>query len=361
MNLHSLSRLARPVALLLLLASVLLLGANNAAWATPAQVLAGPTVPPREPRLELQDIKCKQQIVEVEFDVVRLRGDVTAFGAVTYVVNGATRTAGFDRRTGNTARYVDNIQPGDQNPDGVYNVTSATVTLIINGKDKRLDLRNPGTFTVHCQGPPIQPPQPGQPLPPQPGQLCAVGAPQGAVGPGINVTVVNCPWVVFVTGDDITINGMLEIRPVQLGAIPSANPGDILIGPIADIVLLDSNGGLIASPSFANPIEVCYFYGADELARAGNDPARFTIKFFDSASSAWVALPTAPTGSGRVCAPVTHLTRFALTARLPVPSTLPNTGAPEAPLLPQWIWVVIALIMMVGAALALEAVLLARK
>src|SRR5512138_3204415 len=100
MNRHVFSRLVRPLALLLLLAGVLVLGANNAAWATPAQAPSDqPTVPRREPPLVLKDIKCNQGLIEVEFNLERLRQpDIDDYGIVTYVVNGQTRFAAFEGR-----------------------------------------------------------------------------------------------------------------------------------------------------------------------------------------------------------------------------------------------------------------------
>jgi hypothetical protein len=357
MNGQSLLRLLRPLALLLLLAGVLLLGTNEAAWATPGQSPAGQTVPRREPQLVLKDIKCKQGVIEVEFNVERLRGDVSSFGAVTYMVNGNPRTAVFDQRTGNTARYVDTIPPDA--PNDVYNVTSGSVTLIIDGSSKTFNLKNPGASTVHC---PHGAPPSTNPLPPS-GQQCAAGSPQrGQIGPDINVTVVNCPWLVNVTSDDLAVAGALEIRPVQPSTIPPANPGDTLLGPLADIVLLDDSGNPVASPSFANPIEVCYIYGASELAVAGNDLARLTIQFYDLAARRWSAVPTtSDTGAGRVCAAVTHLTRFALTTRLPVPSSLPNTGGAQTTLFSSWIWAVIVASLLAGGALVLRAGRIARR
>jgi hypothetical protein len=49
MNTHISSRLARPVALFLLITGMLLLSLNQVAWATPIQSLSGQTVPTKTP------------------------------------------------------------------------------------------------------------------------------------------------------------------------------------------------------------------------------------------------------------------------------------------------------------------------
>ena len=90
MNRQICLRLARPFVLLLLLAGVLLFGANNAAWATPAQSgLAAPTVPKRNELLEIKNITCRQQVPVVEFDVSNL----SASSAITFVLLTRSSTA----------------------------------------------------------------------------------------------------------------------------------------------------------------------------------------------------------------------------------------------------------------------------
>jgi hypothetical protein len=373
MNIRPLSRLARPLALLVLLAGVLTLGATNALWATPAQAgRLAQTVPPRE-HLILTSVTCPQQDIEVAFNVTALDSDVTGYGEVSYVVNGLTRTASFTNRTGAVAKYVGILPPADQSADRRYNITSGKVTLAVTGGSRTIFLENPHISTANCvgrgpnptprrggggndnraQGTPTSTPT-KTPLSgaPQGGKGCALGAPQANVGPNIDATVANCPWATFVGGGDISSSGTLQILPVPPAAIAPPSPGDTFIGPLADIVLFDASGNPVANPAFASPVDVCYFYGADEMARTSGSSASFILEYYDTERAAWVALPSTVDAAGsRVCTSVGHLTRFALAMRATVPAELPRTGAPAT--LPAWSWAALA-----GGLLALGALAL---
>jgi hypothetical protein len=381
MNIHTLSRLARPLALFLLLAGVLAFGANNAAWATPAQQPGTPvTVPPPEV-LVLTTVVCPQNNVQVSFNVNSLGSDVTGYGTVTYVVNGVTRTAAFNQRNGNVANYTDAIPPANQASDRRYNIASAQVTLTVTGGTRTIFLSNPRISTANCAGggPDVTPTRrpnngggngnrkdatptstptllPGAPLPgvlPQPSQGCAPGAPQANVGPDTNATVANCPWAAFVVGGDIPVNGTMMILPVPPVTIAPPSAGDSFVGPLADIVLFDAAGNVIPRPSFASPVDICYFLGSGELAAAGGNPSSFIIQYYDTERAAWVALPTTVDAAGsRACTSVSHLTRFALTVRALVPAALPRTGAPAA--LPPWAWAALAASLLAVGLLALR-------
>jgi predicted outer membrane repeat protein len=96
-----------------------------------------------------------------------------------------------------------------------------------------------------------------------------------------------------------------------------------------EVVLKDSAGNPITS--FALPIKVCFRYTQLELDAVGGAPASFLIQVFRDGQ--WTALPTAPDstlGQPGVCAPVDHLTLFALFERPPAtqtfPKYLPETG-----------------------------------
>jgi hypothetical protein len=360
MNRQTCLRLARPFVLLLLLAGVLFLGANNAAWATPAQSgLAAPTVPKRDEVLEFKNFTCPQQTLVAEFNVSNLGDNVTDYGTVSYVVNGQTRTAAFERRTGNTARYVDTIPPAQQSTNGVYSVSSGSVTITSGSSSKTLSLKNPGTFSARCSGPSNPPNAPGVPGSGQPGsgnqpiQSCADGAPQGAIGPGINATIANCPWIVFTNGG--SLKGRIEIRPLSPNNLPPPNAGDAFTGPLADIVFIDESGNAVAHPTFSSPIQICYAYSAADLASVANNPSSLMMQFYDEASATWIVVPSAANlAAGRVCGTLNHLTKFAMAYHKPVPASLPNTGAGEASFGP-WIWLAITLALLAGAGLRLAA------
>jgi hypothetical protein len=148
---------------------------------------------------------------------------------------------------------------------------------------------------------------------------------------------------------------------VPLGAAPNAVPGEWCqaslgqplpvvstfryLGHSTDVTVKDAAGMVITS--FARPIKVCFHYTQPELGAVGGDPASFLIQVFRNGK--WEALDTKPEGSlshPGVCAPVDHLTLFALFVRdgatrdasaaaasdneLLFPTHLPETG--ERPL-----------------------------
>jgi len=113
------------------------------------------------------------------------------------------------------------------------------------------------------------------------------------------------------------------------------------LGHSTDVTVKDAAG--VAITSFAQPIKVCFHYTQPELDAVGGDAADFLIQTFQDGQ--WEALDTAPDSSltyPAVCAPVSHLTLFALFARdgkaldasaaaasddtLAFPKTLPETG-----------------------------------
>jgi hypothetical protein len=180
-------------------------------------------------------------------------------------------------------------------------------------------------------------PRPADPLP---GSPRSVRAP---VGPGGDQRIENCPWSIFVSGSAFTSTGTLEIQVLAASSSQAPNSGDIFFGPHADVTLFDSAGNRIAHPTFTNPIDLCYTYTADEAAQAG-DAANLVIQTFDTSSSQWIAQPTRlDAANSRVCASLTHLSLFAVAARVPVPGTLPVTGGGEAGALILWLGVAIIL------------------
>jgi hypothetical protein len=83
---------------------------------------------------------------------------------------------------------------------------------------------------------------------------------------------------------------------------------------------------------FNPPLKICFRYTQSELDRVNDDPTNFLIQTFQN--GAWESLPTTPEGDpspsvlGRVCAPVDHLTLFALFNRgEPVPEAVELEGS----------------------------------
>jgi hypothetical protein len=358
---RSLHGAARFVALLAFLIGVAALGAQPSAWATPSQAPAAQTVPTRTPgsapgpRLGLADVHCSGEDVRVEFLLNQLPSDVTDFGAVTYVVNGQTRTASFDRLTGGVAHYVGTIPAAEASDNGSYDITAATVTITTSGGQITATLSNPRTATAACRRP--QPQRPSQ-------QPCSVGPIREAVGPSTAVQLASCQWSLAVAGNALGRNGTIELTQVSPAVSFGANPGDSFFGQHVELTFFDQAGNPVAQPSFAGTVQLCASYTADDLARVGR-PSTFVIQTFDVAARRWVALPTTPDpANSRVCATLPHLSRYALAARLPQPAAtgvqpvrpgnLPVTGGFADLTIPGWLWLLTGLSVGVGVALVVR-------
>lgn len=333
-------QLARLAALVLMLCGLFALGAGGAAWATPLQAPEGQTVPTRGPgsRLNLGQVSCAGADVLVEFVLVQLPDNITDFGAVSYVVNGQTRTAAFERRTGNVAHYIDRIPPSAQAPNGSYDVTSATVTLVAGGQPVVLSLQNPNRFTAVCRtAPPPTPRRGGCPVAPQ----------RNAAGPNTEAEVADCPWWASIELNDLSVNGTFEMRLLAAGATPPPNTGNTFFGPQVELNFFDANGNLVSNPAFARPVKLCYNYTNDSAAR-GN-LANLVIQTYDTTLRRWVALPTTlEADTENICTQLPHLSIFSVVLQRlgggVRPVALPNTGAASDILIPFWVW------LMIGAA-----------
>jgi len=164
----------------------------------------------------------------------------------------------------------------------------------------------------------------------------------------------NCPWSLSVPDGAINRDGAIEFRLMQPNGVPAANSGQVLIGIATDLTLFDTDGKPVTRPTFDQPVQVCFSYSPNELARAGGDPASLFIQFYDVNAGAWVALPTtANAANQRVCAPVTHFTLFSVAAKVAVPAALPITGGQADPT--TWLWVLIALALGIGGGLVWRA------
>jgi len=181
------------------------------------------------------------------------------------------------------------------------------------------------------------------------------------------VTTGDGAAVVVLPANALSAAGTLVVRPVPADVAPPAGAGFALLGKTIEITLFDVQGNPIAHPSFANPIQVCFAYTADDLAKAGGTADALVVQFYDTSASKWVTLPTAlDASSSRMCGSVTHFSLFSLAARssapraLPptsaadLPSSLPKTSASAATAVPAWIWAVSALALAVGGALTLR-------
>ena len=363
---RSIPTLARASALFVLLLVVMALGLQPTVWATSNPVQAGQTVPTRTPgpRLNLAEIRCDGQDVLVEFLVVHLPHGISDYGAVSYTVNGLTRTAKFDKQTGGVAHYVDLIPPAAQASDGVYEVTTATLVIVANGKEVNLRDNFPGARRASCTHP--NPPNPDN-------KACPNGRNHENVGPGAARVISDCPWWINVDADDFSDGGAIEIARVAPGAAPPPNGGDIFVGGLIEVTLFDKDGKPVLRPTFSRPIELCYQYSAEDAARAGG-ATNFSFQTFDTATSQWVVVSTSLDSiNGVICAQLSHLSMFGLSAKsgaraapeavaapiAPVagaapanrPSVLPNTGLGAGEAIPVWMWIMIGIAFGIAGAL----------
>ncbi|MCW5849200.1 MAG: hypothetical protein KIT87_03875 [Anaerolineae bacterium] len=117
------------------------------------EVEATATPTPVSVQLRLSQIICRGDgVVEVRFVVVHAPDPdtISNYGFVTYEVNGATRSANFDKRMEDTLLYVDYILPADQSATGLYDVTSGAVTLITTSGLVTNVLHNPSVAYAAC-------------------------------------------------------------------------------------------------------------------------------------------------------------------------------------------------------------------
>lgn len=174
----------------------------------------------------------------------------------------------------------------------------------------------PGTAATPVPG------APGAPVPVSPGQPGT-----GTSGGG------RC--VITVTPGDVSSNGTIRVDEIALDDLPNRDPRYTYIRA-CDVVFIDENGNEIPNYPFASPVDTCIPYTADDVARAGGDPARLTIVYYDETTKQWVELEVAiDPASGQICAkqPISGIT--ALVIRGAPASSLPNTSGNLPEVTPQ--------------------------
>lgn len=188
-------------------------------------------------------------------------------------------------------------------------------------------------------GPPALPCRPRPPGPP-PGNPRVVQRP---VEPGTGVVIENCPWIFTASNSAFTIAGTLVAQLLAISSSQAANAGDIFIGSVIDITMLDRANQPITKPTFSTPVDLCYIYDADEERRAGG-AENLVIQTFDVPTSRWVAMPTVlDRANSQVCAALPHLSLYAVAIQQSGPAAMPNTGTAFEAGLPGWVWLLIIL------------------
>ena len=336
MKVQSLLRLTRPVALTALLLAILVLSAQPSAWATPAQHPAGQTLPP--PTFTPAGAP-----------------DITNTPTNTQTSNTATPTATpRGRRRTPTPTTAPTSTAVSQS--GAATATSAPGNPGQGGTPPGQGGNNPGQGgnppgqgggTGNQPGLPSFPctVRPANPDPAAPRSM------RQAVDNGTNSTLLNCPWSLTIAPGDLNAAATFELKLINAAASQPANAGERFFGPHIELTFFDATGQLIAHPTFAQPLDLCYNYSAADLAPIG-DPALFAIELFNTTTQQWERLQTTlDTANSRVCTTLPHLSLYAVAARVPVPGSLPRTGAADDTAPARWAWGLLALGVGAGASL----------
>jgi hypothetical protein len=177
------------------------------------------------------------------------------------------------------------------------------------------------------------------PQPPEPEHEEEGPAPTPTPVPPPQAKEYNCwPWLVIVPAQLAPKVAPGQWCQASLGKPLPAPSTFRYLGHSTDVVVKDEAGQPITVFAAA-PLRVCFRYLSPELSAVGGDPANFLIQTLRDGE--WEALDTAPDPTlshPGVCAPVEHLTLFALFARdeaaptaTPVAAAAPPAEARSAP------------------------------
>jgi uncharacterized repeat protein (TIGR01451 family) len=126
---------------------------------------------------------------------------------------------------------------------------------------------------------------------------------------------VNCwPWLVVLP--PLSVPGATIECQASFGSILSVPSPFRFLGHSTHVTIKDAAGNPVTQ--FNPPFNICFRYAQSELDAVGGNPGNFLLQIFRD--GAWQMLSTTPEGDpsnqvlGRVCAPVDHLTLFALFA-----------------------------------------------
>ena len=162
--------------------------------------------------------------------------------------------------------------------------------------------------------------------------LVGVATPVGSATP---VTLVGTPTPIssggqrcelVVTDDDGVAPGSVRVEELLVEVLPNRDTRYTYIRA-CDVIYVDVNGQIIPNKSFDGPIDACFRYTPEDVTRAGGNPARLKIVYYDEASGTWMELEVViDEAGGLVCAKLPRSGKVALVFSAGPVSGLPNTS-----------------------------------
>ena len=129
-----------------------------------------------------------------------------------------------------------------------------------------------------------------------------------------------------VTDDDGVAPGSVRVEELLVEVLPNRDTRYTYIRA-CDVIYVDVNGQSIPNKTFDGPIDACFRYTPEDVARAGGNPARLKIVYYDEASGTWMELEVViDEASGLVCAKLPRSGKVALVFSVGPVSGLPNTS-----------------------------------
>ena len=129
-----------------------------------------------------------------------------------------------------------------------------------------------------------------------------------------------------VTDDDGVAPGSVRVEELLVEVLPNRDTRYTYIRA-CDVIYVDVNGQIIPNKSFDGPIDACFRYTPEDVTRAGGNPARLKIVYYDEASGTWMELEVViDEAGGLVCAKLPRSGKVALVFSAGPVSGLPNTS-----------------------------------
>ena len=138
--------------------------------------------------------------------------------------------------------------------------------------------------------------------------------------------------------DTLTRPHTLTIRPLTQADVQGMQPApqaDMEVRRAFQVDLVTQDGEAVVSPAMARTVTITATYTDFDLARAGGDPDRLTLLWFNDGTRRWEALPTSVDSASRtLTAQVDHFSVFGVGIQVVLAATPTPTPAPTATPIP---------------------------